>query len=242
LRRPVLLANIALGIVTAGMTMLFMSAVARLPLGTASALEFLGPLGVAVARGGSRRALLWPGLAAVGVLLLTHPWQGSASPAGIACALGAAACWAGYILLTQAVGDEVAGLQGLAVSITVAALVATAVSGPAVIGVLTPHLLLVGVGLALLVPVIPFGLEMYALRRLTTSAFGTLMCLEPAIAVTVGLVLLGQVPRAWSLAGVAFVIAAGLGAERHGARTAPETATQALMPGQICVDMRTLPM
>jgi inner membrane transporter RhtA len=225
LRRPVLLANLALGIVTAGMTMLFMSAVARLPLGTASALEFLGPLGVAVARGGSRRALLWPALAAAGVLLLTHPWQGSASPAGIACALGAAACWAGYILLTQAVGDEVAGLQGLAVSITVAALVATAVSGPAVIGVLTPHLLLVGVGLALLVPVIPFGLEMYALRRLTTSAFGTLMCLEPAIAVTVGLVLLGQVPRAWSLAGVAFVIAAGLGAERHGARTAPETAT-----------------
>jgi inner membrane transporter RhtA len=218
-RRPVLLATVALGIVTAGMTMLFMAAVARLPLGTASALEFLGPLGVAVARGG-RRSLLWPGLAAVGVLLLTHPWQGSASPAGIACALGAAICWAGYILLTQAVGDEVAGLQGLAVSITVAALVATAVSGPAVIGVLTPHLLLVGVGLALLVPVIPFSLEMYALRRLTTSAFGTLMCLEPAIAVTVGLVLLGQVPRAWSLAGVVFVIAAGLGAERHGARTA----------------------
>jgi len=223
-RRPVLLATVTLGVVTAGMTMLFMAAVARLPLGTASALEFLGPLGVAVARGGGRRALLWPALAAAGVLLLTHPWQGSASPAGIACALGAAACWAGYILFTQAVGDEVAGLQGLAVSITVAALVATAVSGPAVIGVLTPHLLLVGVGLALLVPVIPFSLEMYALRRLTTSAFGTLMCLEPAIAVTVGLVLLGQVPRAWSLAGVAFVIAAGLGAQRHGARTAPESA------------------
>jgi len=222
-RRPVLLATVALGVVTAGMTMLFMAAVARLPLGTASALEFLGPLGVAVARGGGRRSLLWPGLAAAGVLLLTHPWQGGASPAGIGCALGAAICWAGYILLTQAVGDEVAGLQGLAVSITVAALVATAVSGPAVIGVLTPHLLLVGVGLALLVPVIPFSLEMYALRRLTTSAFGTLMCLEPAIAVTVGLVLLGQVPRVWSLAGVAFVIAAGLGAERHGARTTPET-------------------
>jgi inner membrane transporter RhtA len=255
LRRPVLLANIALGVVTAGMTMLFMSAVARLPLGTASALEFLGPLGVAVARGGSRRALLWPALAAAGVVLLTHPWQGSASPAGIACALGAAACWAGYILLTQAVGDEVAGLQGLAVSITVAALVATAVSGSAVVGVLTPHLLLVGVGLALLVPVIPFGLEMYALRRLTTSAFGTLMCLEPAIAVTVGLVLLGQVPRAWSLAGVAFVIAAGLGAERHGARTAPHPAVSGpdglsvVMAPETAgiseptpVDMETLPM
>jgi inner membrane transporter RhtA len=226
-RRPVLLATVALGIVTAGLTMLFMAAVARLPLGTASALEFLGPLGVAVARG-DRRSLLWPGLAAAGVLLLTHPWQGSASPAGIACALGAAICWAGYIMLTQAVGDEVAGLQGLAVSITVAALAATLVSGPAVIGVLTPRLLLAGFGLALLLPVVPFSLEMYALRRLTTSAFGTLMCLEPAVALVAGFALLGQVPRAWSLAGVAFVIAAGLGAERYGARTVHRTAaTQA---------------
>jgi inner membrane transporter RhtA len=175
-RRPVLLATVALGLVTAGVTMLFMAAVARLPLGTASALEFCGPLGVAVARRG-RRALLWPGLAAAGVLLLTHPWQGGASPAGIACALGAAICWAAYILLTQVVGDEVAGLQGLAISITVAALAATLVSGPAVIGVLTPRLLLAGFGLAMLLPVVPFSLEMYALRRLTTSAFGTLMCL-----------------------------------------------------------------
>ncbi len=223
-RRPMLLATVALGIVTAGVTMLFMAAVARLPLGTASALEFLGPLGVAVARGSGRRSLLWPGLAAAGVLLLTHPWQGSASPAGIACALGAAICWAAYIMLTQAVGDEVAGLQGLAVSITVAALAATLVSGPAVIGVLTPRLLLAGFGLAMLLPVVPFSLEMYALRRLTTSAFGTLMCLEPALAVVAGFALLGQVPRVWSLAGVAFVIAAGLGAERSGARAVPGTA------------------
>ena len=222
-RRPVLLATVALGIVTAGVTMLFMAAVARLPLGTASALEFLGPLGVAVARGGGgRRSLLWPGLAAAGVLLLTHPWQGSPNLAGIACALGAAICWAAYIILTQAVGDEVAGLQGLAVSITVAALVASLVSGQAVIGVLTPRLLVVGFGLAMLLPVVPFSLEMYALRRLTTSAFGTLMCLEPAFALVAGFALLGQVPRAWSLAGVALVIAAGLGAERHGARTVPE--------------------
>jgi inner membrane transporter RhtA len=227
-RRPVLLATVALGIVTAGVTMLFMAAVARLPLGTASALEFLGPLGVAVARGGGgRRSLLWPGLAAAGVLLLTHPWQGSANPAGIACALGAAICWAAYIMLTQAVGDEVAGLQGLAVSITVAALVASVVSGPAVIGVLTPRLLVVGFGLAMLLPVVPFSLEMYALRRLTTSAFGTLMCLEPAFALVAGFALLGQVPRAWSLAGVALVIAAGLGAERHGARTVPAPAATA---------------
>ena len=219
-RRPALLAAIALGVVTAGVTMLFMAAVARLPLGTASALEFLGPLGVAVARGRGGRMLLWPGLAAVGVLVLTHPWQGGASLAGIMYALGAAACWACYIVLTQAVGDEVAGLQGLAVSIPVAGLVATAVAGPGVIPALTPHLVLAGLGLALLLPVVPFSLEMYALRRLTTAAFGTLMCLEPALALIAGLALLGQVPRAWSLTGVAFVVAAGIGAVRTGARRA----------------------
>jgi len=217
-RRPILAAAVGLGVVTAGLTMLFMAAVARLPLGTASALEFLGPLGVAVARGRGRRRLLWPCLAAAGVLVLTHPWQGGASVAGVACALGAAACWAAYILLTQAVGDEAAGLQGLAVSIPVAAVVATLVTGPGIAPALTPHLLLAGLGLALLLPVVPFSLEMYALRRLTTAAFGTLMCLEPALALLAGLVLLGQVPRAWSLAGVAFVVTAGIGAERTGAR------------------------
>ncbi len=84
---------------------------------------------------------------------------------------------------------------------------------------LAPHLLLTGLGLALLLPVIPFSLEMYALRRLTTAAFGTLMCLEPALAVLAGLALLGQVPQALSLAGVAFVVTAGLGAERTGSRS-----------------------
>jgi inner membrane transporter RhtA len=217
-RRRILLAALALGVVTAGVTMLFMAAVARLPLGTASALEFLGPLGVAAARSQGTRRLLWPGLAAAGVLVLTHPWQGAGDLAGMACALGAAACWASYILLTQAVGDEAAGLQGLAVSLPVAAVVATLVSGPAVIPLLTPRLGMEGLGLALLLPVLPFSLEMYALRRLTTAAFGTLMCLEPAIALLAGLALLHQMPGAWSLAGVALVVTAGIGAERTGAR------------------------
>jgi len=220
-RRPILLATIALGTVTAGVTMLFMASIARLPLGTASALEFLGPLGVAVARGHGRRRLLWPGLAAAGVLMLTHPWQGGGDLLGVLFALGAAACWAAYILLTQAVGDEVAGLQGLAVSIPVAALVSTPFAAGDLGRVLTPHFVLIGFGLALLLPVIPFSLEMMALRRLTTAAFGTLMCLEPALAVLAGLALLGQVPQVLSLAGVAFVVTAGLGAERSGARQDP---------------------
>ena len=97
--------------VTAGVTMLFMAAVARLPLGTASALEFLGPLGVAVARSHGAGMLLWPLLAAVGVVLLTEPWHGDVDLGRRRLRAGAAACWAAYILLTQAVGDEVTGLQ-----------------------------------------------------------------------------------------------------------------------------------
>ena len=206
--------------VTAGLTMLFMVAVGRIPLGTASALEFLGPLGVAVARSRGVRALVWPLLAAVGVVLLTEPWHGGVDLVGVAFALAAAACWAAYILLTQHVGDEVTGLQGLAVSLPVAGLVATVVVGPSAWPSLTWEVVLVGIGLALLLPVVPFSLEMLALRRLTTHAFGTLMSLEPAIALVIGLVVLHQVPGPWPVLGVGFVVAAGLGAERTGARDA----------------------
>jgi inner membrane transporter RhtA len=215
--RSSLLACVTLGVATAGATILFMAAVERLPLGTASALEFLGPLGVAIARARGA-ARVWALVAAAGVLLLTEPWHGAADPVGVAFALGAACCWAAYILLTQRVGDELAGLQGLAVSMPVAALVATAVAGPSVVSVLSPEIILAGLGLALLLPVIPFALELSALRRLTSAAFGTLMCLEPAIALTVGLVLLGQVPGWAPVVGIGLVIAAGIGAERTGAR------------------------
>ncbi len=215
--RPALLAGLGLGVVTAGMTILFMVAATRLPLGTASALEFLGPLTVAIVRGRSGTRL-WPVLAAAGVLLLTQPWQGGADLAGIACALASAVCWGSYILLTQRVGDQVSGLRGLALSMPVAGLVATVVHGPALAGHLTWPLVLAGLGLAVLVPVVPFSMEMLALRRLTTSAFGTLASLEPALALLIGLLVLHQVPNLAAVAGIGFVVAAGIGAERTGAR------------------------
>ena len=216
--RRSLVAASALGIVTAGVTLLFMAAAVRLPLGTASALEFLGPLGVAAARSHSRRALIWPGLAAVGVVLLTEPWHGPVEVVGVLCALGAACCWAAYILLTQRVGDEVTGLNGLAVSLPVAGLVATIFIAPSTIDEMTPQLWIAGIGLAILLPLVPFSLELLALRRLTTAAFGTLMCLEPAIALIVGFTLLDQTPGLFPVVGLAFVVAAGVGAERSGAR------------------------
>jgi inner membrane transporter RhtA len=212
---------VVLGLVTAAVTLLFMAAVDRIPLGTASALEFLGPLGVAVAHGKGGHRLAWPGLAAVGVVMLTQPWEGTVDPIGVLYALGAAVCWAGYILLTQRAGDEVSGINALAVSMPVAGLVATAVVGPTVLPRMTPEILLIGVGLAILLPVVPFALELLALRRLTTAAFGTLMALEPAFAMIVGLVVLHQVPGPAGVVGICFVVAAGIGAARTGARSTP---------------------
>jgi inner membrane transporter RhtA len=212
---------VVLGVVTAAITLLFMAALDRIPLGTASALEFLGPLAVAVAHGKGRHRFVWPGVAAVGVVLLTRPWDGAVDWVGVLFALAAAVCWASYILLTQRVGDEVAGINGLAVSMPVAGLVATATVGPAVFGRMTPEILLIGIGLAILLPVVPFALELLALRRLTTAAFGTLMAVEPAFAMIVGFIVLHQVPGVGGVVGICFVVVAGIGAARSGSRTPP---------------------
>jgi len=215
--RSALLTCVLLGVVTAGVTMLFMAAIVRIPLGTASALEFLGPLGVAIARGrGAGR--LWAFVAAAGVVALTEPWHGGTDRLGIGLALAAAACWAAYIVLTQRAGDEVTGLRALGVSLPVAAVVATITVGPSVMSTISIELLLVGFGLALLLPVIPFALELLALRRLTAAAFGTLMSLEPAIALLIGLAFLAQIPRLSAVLGIGLVVVAGVGAERTGAR------------------------
>jgi inner membrane transporter RhtA len=111
----------------------------------------------------------------------------------------------------------------------VAGLVATAFAGPSVVPLLTWEVVLYGLGLAILLPIIPFTLELLALRRLTTGAFGTLMALEPAFALLVGLVVLAQVPGLLPLLGLACVVVAGIGAERTGARR--RTAVEAAEPG-----------
>ena len=217
-------ATVLLGVVTSGTALFFMAAIARMPLGTASALEFLGPLGVAVwrGRGGVK---IWPVIAAVGVVCLTRPWTGEADALGVAFALAAAVCWGVYIVLTQHVGDAVAGVKSLAVSMPVAALVATVVAAPSTLGRLTPELLLIGLGLAILLPVVPYTLEFLALRRLTTAAFGTLMSLEPAFALLIGFIVLGQQPDALAVLGIACVVIAGIGAERTGGRELVPTPT-----------------
>jgi inner membrane transporter RhtA len=209
---------VALGCATAAISLLFMASLDRLELGTATALEFLGPLAIAVVHGKGRHRLLWPGLAAIGVVLLSNPFSGGIDPKGAFLAISAGVCWAIYILLTQRVGDEVAGVNGLAVSMPIAGLVSSFFVTGAVFEGMTPQILLIGLGMALLLPVLPYVLELLALRRLTTAAFGTLMSLEPAFALLAGVVLLDQATDIPSLLGVAAVVAAGVGAARAGGR------------------------
>ena len=215
LRAPILL-----GLVSAVMTLAFLAAIDLLPLGTVVAIEFLGPLTVAAIHSRSRRALAWPALALVGVVLLTEPWQGATSLPGVGFAAIAGVCWGLYIVITQHVGDRFTGVDGLAISLPVAALVTAVVGLPQAWGHLTLEVLLVGLAAAVLLPLIPWTLELYALRRLTKAAFGTLMALEPAIALVIGLVVLHQVPVVIQVVGIGCVVLAGVAAERTGQREA----------------------
>jgi inner membrane transporter RhtA len=212
---PVLL---ALGVATGLMTIAFLAAIERIPLGTAVAIEFLGPLTVASLRSHNARALLWPALALVGVVLLTDPWQGQIDLAGIGFAGLAAVGWAAYILLTQRVGDRFTGIGTLSLTVPVAAVTAAVVGIPQAAGQLTFGVLATAVAVAVLMPVLPFILELLALRRMTSAAFGTLMALEPAFGVLLGLLVLRQQPSLIQFVGITLVVLAGAAAQRGGRR------------------------
>lgn len=212
---PVLL---GLGVTTGLQTMAFLAAIERIPLGTSVAIEFLGPMTVAALHSHSRRALVWVGAAGVGVVLVTQPWHGRISAAGVGFAVLAAVGWAVYIVLTQRVGERFAGLSGLAMTIPVAACTAAIIGIPQAAGHLTPATVAAGVGLAVLLPVVPYSLELLALRRMAPTAFGTLMALEPAIGVVLGLVVLHQTLSPTEVIGILLVVVAGAAAQRGGPR------------------------
>lgn len=217
-RRHDLPALLGLGIATGLVTIAFLAAIERIPLGTAVAVEFLGPLTVAAVRSHSRQALAWPALALLGVVLLTEPWRGDVNPAGIALAGLAAIGWATYIVLTQRIGDRFTGISGLSLTVPVAAVTAAVVGIPQSVGHLSPTVLAAAAGLAILLPVLPFAFELLALRHMTATAFGTLMALEPAIGVLLGLLVLHQRPSPIQLVGILLVVLAGAGAQRGGRR------------------------
>jgi inner membrane transporter RhtA len=201
------------GVVLAAMNWSFYEAVDRLPLGVAVTIEFLGPLGIAVA--GSRRLLdgFWAVLAAAGVLLLAlRGGHSGVHATGVVLALGTAACWACYILLSKRVGAAFAQLDGLAIALGVGCLLvvpAGVVEGGS--AVLRPAVLAGGLGVALLSSLIPYSLEITALRRLSAAAFGLLMSLEPAVAALAGVLVLGQPLTAVLAVALVLVVTASVG-------------------------------
>ena len=212
---------VAFGAILATMNLAFYEAIERLPLGIAVTIELLGPLGLAVALSRGWRQLAWAALAVLGVLMLGGR-GGHLDPVGVGFVLVAAACWAGYILLSAETGRRFANVEGLALATGVAAVVAAPfglVSGGGALW--WPSTLAVGAGVALLSSVFSYSLELTALRRLPARVFGVLMSLSPVAAILAGLVLLGQrLSPLQILAVLCVVVASGgtiVGARGHSA-------------------------
>jgi inner membrane transporter RhtA len=203
----------AFGLSLAVMNTGFYEALDRIPLGVCVTIEFVGPLGLAVAL--SRRALdlVWIGLAAAGILLLADGSTGGLDGVGVLFAAIAAVAWAAYILLSRQVGKVFEGGSGLAVAMAVGAVVVMPLGIADGGGDLRdPALLAQGVAVAILSSAIPYSLELEALRRIPAGVFGVLMSLEPAIAALAGFAVLGQDLVARELAGIAAVVVASAGA------------------------------
>ncbi|RKT82318.1 inner membrane transporter RhtA [Saccharopolyspora antimicrobica] len=200
------------GAVLAGMNVCIYQAFERIPLGAAVTIEFLGPLVVAVV--GSRRKLdlVWAALAGLGVFLLARV-EGGLDPVGVGFALAAGAMWAGYILVGAKLGSRTTGGSGLALGMAFGALVAApfgiAEAGTAL---LHPAVLVAGLVVALMSSVIPYSLELEALRRMPPRVFGVLMSLEPAVAALAGLLVLGELLGTWQWVAIACVVIASVGA------------------------------
>jgi inner membrane transporter RhtA len=212
----------AFGLTLAAMNLSFYESLDRIPLGAAVTCEFVGPLGVAVVASRRRLDLLWAVLAAGGIVLLAAPSGTGLNAAGVALALLAGMWWAVYILLSVRVGRVFPGVHGLALAMAVAAVLILP-AGIAAGGsdLLAPAVLAAAFAVAVMSSVVPYSLELVALRRLPPQIFGVLMSLEPAAAAIAGLILLGQTLKANEWAGMALVIVASAGATRFGSRVTP---------------------
>ena len=202
------------GVTIGVMNLLFYQALVRIPLGLAVTLEFVGPLGVAIA--GSRRALdvVWIVLAAIGIALIA-PWQPGSTidPFGVVLALLTGVCWAAYIVLGGRVARLLSGGAPVATGMSIATLTVLpfALAGGR-LSSFVPRLYAAGAGMAVLSTALPFTLEMSALRALPGRTFSILMSLEPAVAALVGLVVLGEHLSKAQYTAVGLVIAASVGA------------------------------
>ncbi|MFJ5308568.1 EamA family transporter [Streptomyces sp. NPDC088350] len=206
---------VVFGITMAAMNGLFYQSLARIPLGPAVTLEVLGPLALSVLT--SRRALnaVWAGFALAGVFLLGGGGFSSLDPIGVAFALGAGAMWATYIIFSARTGRRFPQADGLALAMVVAA-VAFLPLGIVESGtkLLNPTTIALGSAVAILSSVLPYTLELLALRRLPASTFAILMSLEPAVAATAGFLILHQALSLPETLAIGLVIVASMGAVR----------------------------
>src|SRR5262249_46947297 len=203
------LAGASLGVVIATMTICYFIAISRIPMGPATAIEFLGPLGVALIGARKLIHLVLAIVAGIGVFLLTREnarW--SVDVLGVGFAAAAALGWAAYILLMKRVGAAFPGLQGLSLALLVAAVAAVPVSIVARPNVLAFAPLMATIGLAVLTPLLPYALEMLALRKMSTRAFGIFMSMEPAISAVLGYVILAQQLSLRQISGIGCVVVA----------------------------------
>ncbi|MET9570869.1 DMT family transporter [Streptomyces virginiae] len=211
---------VAFGVAMAGMNGLFYQAIDRIPLGPAVTLEVLGPLALSVVVSRRLVNLLWAGLALGGVVLLSGHGGGglgfgSLDPLGAAYALGAGAMWAAYIVFSARTGRRFPQADGLALAMAAAAVLSLPLGVfEAGADLLVPSTLALGVGVAVLSSVLPYTLELLALRRMPAPTFAILMSLEPAIAATAGFLVLNQALSGLDALAIALVIAASMGAVR----------------------------
>jgi inner membrane transporter RhtA len=206
---------LAYGFVLVAMNLTYYESLDRIPLGIAVTFEFVGPLGVAVA--GSRHALdlLWVALAAAGILLLSNFGTADLDPVGVALALTAGGFWAAYILLAAGVGRAMPGGQPLALAMAAGTIMLMPVGvGQGGGELLSVSVLAIGAAVAVLSSVIPYTLELEALRRMPANVFGVLMSLEPAAASLAGFLVLGENLAAREIVAIGLVVAASAGAAR----------------------------
>ncbi len=206
---------LAFGVALAGMNSLFYQAIDRIPLGAAVTLEFLGPLILSVATSRRMLSLVWAALALGGVVLLGREGFDGLNLAGAACALAAGGLWAAYILLSARTGQRFPQADGLALAMTVAALLSLPLGVASAGGaLLDPVTLGLGAAVALMSSVLPYTLELLALRKLPASGFAVMMSLEPAAAATAGFLVLHQALGWAEVLAIGLVVVASVGAVR----------------------------